>query len=832
MIKYTTTMTAPNDKLTNTPICKTALDAESYERLCKKIQTCYEVIPDDIPVCLYADIDSKHTYGEMDYLEINTQIFIDYAKRAITKVCYDEVPRFAIATASSPDYMDKDKRKMCYSIHIHIPNIKMMKHEQKLFWTEMNDYMNTNSEFKDWSEYLGTRDNNFFDDSVYNTNGKLRSVYCSKKNQNRPLKLVEGTFKDTIVSLGDEDAIVKNKDAIVKNKEMIVKNKDTIVKNKDTTIEEPKKTKNALKLDKTLVATIDQFDKIKQLCEIMDDKYFCEKGHYEEWRNILWSLRSESTDYKELARTMSTRHGANYDEYVFEATWNSYKSGKISIAYFYKYAKKSDPEKYNEIMNSGTDTRHCSNDLEAAKIIYEDLKDCLKSVNGRIFYYKDNIWTFDENKMRDAVSHYIMNSNIYTMKNEKTGAYSPYVQNISRTRNVLDTLFLKVVNENDDSKLYDKFHKSTKGKICFNDGVLDFKMRTFTLWKDVKHDDIFSTMKIERNYKDYFENPDRVIIDEIKESVLKPLYGLKLDKALHFLSRALAGHHEDKRWATYLGNRNCGKGVEYDILQAAFQGYVSTFELGNIIYSRKSAGMENLDCSKKLYWLMDLEFVRLAVSQEIPESKSGLYVNSKIMKKITGGGDEIVARRNYDKRDTHFRIDTSFYIKGNYSLLMDSEDCGETRVEFESIVQFKSKEEIDRLSESCDADEMKRYKLANPNIKDKCRTDEWSNAMIYLIYEHYNDKPIDILKEVDDDQVGMVATLKRLFEFTKDDTPILATEVVSMMSEFDKKKVEAELSSRNIFKKKHKKRDEFENKFCYYGLKNKPQEKTDEFDEI
>ena len=229
---------------------------------------------------------------------------------------------------------------------------------------------------------------------------------------------------------------------------------------------------------------------------------------------------------------------------------------------------------------------------------------------------------------------------------------------------------------------------------------------------------------------------------------------------------------------------------------------------------------------------MDLEFVRLAVSQEIPESKSGLYVNSKIMKKITGGGDEIVARRNYDKRDTHFRIDTSFYIKGNYSLLMDSEDCGETRVEFESVVQFKSKEEIDKLKESCDADEMERYKLANPNIKDKCRTDEWSNAMIYLIYEHYNDKPIDILKEVDDEQVGMVATLKRLFEFTKDDTPILAAEVVSMMSEFDKKKVEAELSSRNIFKKKHKKRDEFENKFCYYGLKKKPQEKTDEFDEI
>ena len=49
---------------------------------------------------------------------------------------------------------------------------------------------------------------------------------------------------------------------------------------------------------------------------------------------------------------------------------------------------------------------------------------------------------------------------------------------------------------------------------------------------------------------------------------------------------------------------------------------------------------------------------------------------------------------------------------------------------------------------------MERYKLADPIIKDKCRTDEWSNAMIYLIFESYQDKPIDILKDVDDRRNG------------------------------------------------------------------------------
>jgi len=38
---------------------------------------------------------------------------------------------------------------------------------------------------------------------------------------------------------------------------------------------------------------------------------------------------------------------------------------------------------------------------------------------------------------------------------------------------------------------------------------------------------------------------------------------------------------------------------------------------------------------------------------------------------------------------------------------------------------------------------------------------------------------------------------------------------------FDKKKVEAELQSRNIFKKKHKK-GEFRDKWVYCGIKRKP----------
>ena len=803
MIKYSSCKDTKNNPFTKKLLFSESASADNYEKICKQLKTCYEIIPDDVPVCLYADIDSKHDYGTFEYFYSNTLDFIELAKKALIKTLPNYTLRFAVAVASSADFIDEDgKRKMCHSIHIHVPTIKMLKSDQKIFWSMLNDLMNTEPDLIEWVDYLGKGSNGeFFDKGVYNSNGKLRSVHCSKEFENRPLVLVEGTFKDTIISLGDEDAVVLKGPASASTKAKSVSDH----KSKSTAKSHSKQAP----------------EKIKALCEIIDDKFICARGCYEDWRNILWSLRSESPDYKELARTMSNKPGANFDNAVFDATWDAYEDGKMNIGKFYNYAKKSNPEKYAEIMQSGNKARTCLSDLDAANILYEDLKDRLKSVDGRFFFNRDNLWISDSEAIRSALMYETMNSNIYTVLNEKTCTYSPYVQNISRARHVVDALLLKVANENNDRSFYQKFHTSTTDKICFDDGVLDFKNKSFTLWENIQPpNEVFTTVKIKRNFKDYFDNPDRAVIDDIKENILKPLYGEKLETALHFLSRALAGHHDDKRWSTYLGNRHCGKSLEYDILRFAFEQYVTTFELGNMLYCRRSAGLENVDCSKKLYWLMDLEFVRLAVSQEIPESKSGLIVNSKILKKVTGGGDEIVARRNYDRFDTHFFIDATFYIKGNYSLLTDSPDCDETRLEFQSVVQFKSKEEIERLKETRDPIEMQRYKVADPTIKEKCRDTEWMNAMVYLIFESYKERPVDVFTEVDDEDDGSLTTaLRNRFEFTNDDTPMLVSEVVSLMSEFDKKKLDLELAARNVFKKKHTKSGELRLKWCYYGLK-------------
>ena len=90
------------------------------------------------------------------------------------------------------------------------------------------------------------------------------------------------------------------------------------------------------------------------------------------------------------------------------------------------------------------------------------------------------------------------------------------------------------------------------------------------------------------------------------------------------------------------------------------------------------------------------------------------------------------------------------------------------------------------------------------------------------LYKSYRNEGVAVVKHAEEEQDGMLATLKELFEFTKDDTPILVSDVVSLMGDFDKKKVEAELQSRNIFKKKHTKAGDFRLKWVYYGIKKRP----------
>jgi len=702
-------MKSPNDKITNMPICCTATNAAEYEKLCKKFQSCYEVIPDDVPVCLYADIDCKHPYGTVEFLEIHTQIFIDYAKRALNKVLLECVPRFAVATASSPDFLDdKGKRLMCHSIHLHIPNVKMVKCEQKVFWKKMNELMNTDCDFKDWNEYVEIQTGKLFDEGVYNTNGKLRSVYCSKENQNRPLKLVEGTFADTIISLGDDDATVKHMDMPTE-----------------------KQTRTTFK------PIMRQVDKIMRLSEIIDDKFICSSGCYEDWRNILWSLRSENAEYKELARTMSNRPGANYDETAFDATWNSYKDGKMTIGTFYRYCKMSDETAYNDICAKYSTSRYISiQDLEdvfkCSTIISPELKKTLVlcKENWYVLVPETQLWkqikepTFyvisEIRKYIDYSNAQLANKMIGVDGEEKDKLigiqkeYLRYYTKINASGYItmcVKNLRAQLVNDLFENKL-----DTTPGILAFTNGVMDLKTKTFR--EGLRWDD-FLTDTIPYDW----QPSDSSRIDYVK-SVLNKILNNNIEHLEYYL--ALIGYSfigmpqlEKSLYfmidGTENGKGDNGKTFFFDILNTLMPNYVykskgSMIEDGNAKIHKQLC----MTKGKRLVWL-----------DEFSTKKT----NAVLMKEIADG--KTIENEVMFGTSESINILYKMFILSNHIPKVDSNE--EAVYNRYKQVSFGSHFDRTGMRQKEDADRL--LFIADCSLSDKLKN-EYYNEIFNIIIEY------------------------------------------------------------------------------------------------
>ena len=202
-------------------------------------------------------------------------------------------------------------------------------------------------------------------------------------------------------------------------------------------------------------------------------------------------------------------------------------------------------------------------------------------------------------------------------------------------------------------------------------------------------------------------------------------------------------------------------------------------------------------------------------------------MNGKIWKKLTGGGDDQVARRNYDRTDTHFKIDTTFMLMGNNDLQYDAKDTVEHRIEFHSVNQFKSQNEIDKMRASGIEERfINSFKIKNPKIKDDCATDAWRKATIYLIYEHYVESALtddSNCGDADEAEMTLRQSILAKYEITENISDCIICVNVDNQFVEGKKKVWAELESMGVIKKKSNRSDETRNLQCYYGLLKNPE---------
>jgi len=471
-----------------------------------------------------------------------------------------------------------------------------------------------------------------------------------------------------------------------------------------------------------------------------------------------------------------------------------------------------------------------NNDMECAKYIIKILGDNIKYTNGTIFYKDGNIWTNDIAIIESMLTIFIMEKS--PLKSGFYGLTAGYT-NLSSVKPVIKTIFAYITQQ-EDVTLYNKFHSTTKGRMAFKDGVLCASTNKFYLWHEIDFE-YYTTICINREFNDYLLNPNFELMEEIKKTIFEPLFGKKCELALNFISRALMGHTEDKNWATFVGNRDSGKGMSYELIKTACEKYLGSFKLDNILLQREGNGKET---AKDSYWLLELEFMRLAIAQETPNAKDNYKISGSLLKKLASGGDTQIARRNYDRKDTHFIIDATLFIFGNSSLDCSTSDCNEHRFEFESKIQFKHESQINTLIKYNLPQNVKdeHFGIINTKLKEKCQSIEWGNAFILMIMKYYKKQPLSVIQNTaieGEEEIPLICKIFEKYNITKDIKDIILAGDIERDLDADKKKITSELTSLGVIKQKYKGGNKnFRDKMCYLGIKEKielePVESDDE----
>lgn len=426
----------------------------------------------------------------------------------------------------------------------------------------------------------------------------------------------------------------------------------------------------------------------------------------------------------------------------------------------------------NEWLKSDSSLKIAEGDDDAGEMAYDMLNHRLKYCCGGLFFKQENIWISSLEDIKSSIATFLMyKSKIY--REDTKGNIIRYVQNLKPAKTIAEVV-INLSKDNPEPEFYDKFHSTTRGKLCFKNGVLDFAKNQFTRWEDITpENEVFSTIFINRNY-----NPikNKIVMTEVINHIFKPLYNEDFDKAITMLSRMIAGHVEDKIWTLYIGNRNCGKGVIEAFFRATFQDYITAISSDLFINKGNREGISDV---KDLGWMMDCEMRRIAFMSESIEK---VVADGNKYKAFCSGGDWKKGRRMRENpRD--FKIQTSLFDARNGAINIKPLDALETCVQFTSVKSFKSQEYIDsKIDEGASEKELELYMLGDPTVKTiKIHTDEWIDALIHILMEGYKHEAVQASQQVKDEEEvenNYISEFLKYFKITNDPSDLVATSVL------------------------------------------------------
>ncbi len=451
------------------------------------------------------------------------------------------------------------------------------------------------------------------------------------------------------------------------------------------------------------------------------------------------------------------------------------------------------------------------NDKDAANYLLDNHLQNKLYRNKEVFYIKtENKWDIISKKenVLACLSRIVYQ---YDIRFETPdGKLKHYSSIASGNKNICSALY-SLIPQN---KLISKyFTDTTKYKLCFNDGVYDFKKKTFKEWFECE--DVYTTKIIDY---DFPTNVSIVDLELINKRIWRNM--IKDDEDISFIkksfARSIAGMVQDKRWFVLMGQRDSGKSKLIKLFGNAFGEYIGTTNSGNLLLEKNN----NTDDAKKNMWLTPIWDCRIVFTSEF-KTDDVIVDGNKIKSVCSGGNDVIEMRANF--QDPQKNIPQFTLVCALNDLpKVEPQDTKEKMVYAELPYQFVSKTTYD------ESDSKDYYKIGDDSIDEFIVNDTIINAFILDIINHYEDdkpkftsniiqssqsqrdedNPLDFIQE-QYDITGNIEDFVYVKEFMLNmkETKLTSTKLVALMNK----------ENRNVFKKK----DESEKKVKIFGVKIK-----------
>jgi phage/plasmid-associated DNA primase len=401
------------------------------------------------------------------------------------------------------------------------------------------------------------------------------------------------------------------------------------------------------------------------------------------------------------------------------------------------------------------------NDVGAAKVVFL-LFPHWKFCKG-ILYVFDNetgLWNTDEINHLKIIGKFPEELVVLKEVYDKTGItkYEKTNKSYGTNTRLMKQLIPQLKTLCQDDSWMENGENSSLGKLLFTNGYLDLKDGKFY---DSFNPDILFFGRIHKNwtvpaYEDEYE-----YMQDIKQRLFVNPLGEKVGNYLLLnLARGLAGDLM-KRNLFGLGGTNCGKSTITNALMKSCGDYVDTFNAENLAH--KNSGNDE---AQLMRWVMLLKHCRLVISNEM---KSNIVLNGNFIKKLSGR-DPLKGREHYGNEVTFRTHFLPICFANDLPKITPFDDAVNERLRVVDFPKQFKKEPSNEFE-----------LLADPNIENEMKTNEFQMAFLRLLVKTYWDfiqnneeeiEPEEVMRAKNDwvgiDTVDFIEAFKEDFVITND----------------------------------------------------------------